>query len=148
VTYGFSFALATLTQNANGTWTIASPGASDTVTSVEVVDFTDRRIALRHAASKAGDFNGDGTSDLLWRHDSGLVGLWTMNGATPQSQQNIAAVGNEWHIAGDGDFNGDGRSDLLWRHDSGLVGLWTMNGAAPQSQQNIAQVGNDWNIID
>ena len=27
-----------------------------------------------------GDFNGDGTSDILWRNDSGFVGEWLMQG--------------------------------------------------------------------
>src|SRR6266542_3776884 len=27
-----------------------------------------------------GDFNGDGNSDVLWRHDSGQVYFWQMDG--------------------------------------------------------------------
>jgi len=34
---------------------------------------------------KTGDFNGDGKSDLLWRHTSGLVVQWLMNGSTVAS---------------------------------------------------------------
>jgi hypothetical protein len=30
----------------------------------------------------AADFNGDGKSDILWQHDSGLPAIWTMNGTT------------------------------------------------------------------
>ena len=26
------------------------------------------------------DYNGDGKSDILWRNDSGAVGVWFMNG--------------------------------------------------------------------
>ncbi|MGH9960007.1 MAG: hypothetical protein ACREBC_23270, partial [Pyrinomonadaceae bacterium] len=25
-----------------------------------------------------GDFNGDGYSDILWRQDGGVVGIWFM----------------------------------------------------------------------
>ena len=28
----------------------------------------------------AGDFDGDGNNDVLWRHDSGQVYFWEMNG--------------------------------------------------------------------
>ncbi len=30
-----------------------------------------------------GDFNGDGKSDILWRHTSGVNYVWYMNGVTP-----------------------------------------------------------------
>ena len=32
-----------------------------------------------HVAA-AADFNGDGKSDILWQHDSGLPAIWTMDG--------------------------------------------------------------------
>jgi hypothetical protein len=28
------------------------------------------------------NFNGDGKSDILWQHDSGLLSIWTMDGTT------------------------------------------------------------------
>ena len=31
-------------------------------------------------AKAAGDFNGDGFSDILWQNDSGEVDIWEMNG--------------------------------------------------------------------
>ena len=61
-----------------------------------------------------GDFNGDARADLLWRSDSGQVGIWQMNGAQRIDLLPGASTTN-WHILGTGDFNGDGRSDILWR---------------------------------
>ena len=29
-----------------------------------------------------GDFNGDSRADILWRHSSGAVHLWLMNGTS------------------------------------------------------------------
>ena len=74
-----------------------------------------------------GDFNGDGLSDLLLRHDSGAVTNWL--GQANGSFFSNHAVANYslptgWHIAGTGDFNGDSREDVLLRHDNGTVTDW------------------------
>ena len=82
----------------------------------------------------AGDFNGDGKPDLIWRNStSGRVIVWYMNGATrtgtnvlwPATNVNDAA----WVPMAAGDFNGDGKPDLIWRNStSGRVIVWYMNG--------------------
>src|SRR5204863_353085 len=76
------------------------------------------------------DFNGDGTSDILWRHSSGYVGYWQMN-AGGQSTTWVPlggpAAADGWPIIGMGDFSGDSRADILWRHSSGYVGYWQTN---------------------
>src|SRR6266542_2721471 len=65
------------------------------------------------------DFNGDGKSGVLWRHDSGQVYFWEMDGLGIKAEGGVAhaAVPNDWHIQGVGDFDGDAKSDILWRHD-------------------------------
>ncbi len=74
-----------------------------------------------------GDFNGDGRSDILWRHDSGFVTDW-LGIVTGGFQANLAnastTVPSNWHVEGTGDFNGDGRSDILWRSDDGTMTNW------------------------
>jgi len=45
------------------------------------------------------DFNGDGNGDILWRHDSGAVAVWLMNGLNIQSSAVVGTPGNDWHIA-------------------------------------------------
>jgi hypothetical protein len=47
-----------------------------------------------------GDFNGDGKSDIVWRHDSGQVYFWEMNGLGIKAEGSVAhaAVPNDWHI--------------------------------------------------
>ena len=48
----------------------------------------------------AADFNGDGKSDILWQHDSGLPAIWTMDG-TNVTQTAVAGSfnpGADWHI--------------------------------------------------
>jgi len=45
-----------------------------------------------------GDFNGDGTSDILWRNDSGAVGIWEMHNGAVQSYVNLSSPPTSWHI--------------------------------------------------
>src|SRR5947199_6875969 len=76
------------------------------------------------------DFNGSGTSDILWRNSStGQNVLWLMNGATVASAPALSKVTNRnWIIAGAGDFNGDGKADILWHNQStGQSQIWFMN---------------------
>src|SRR5262249_24384101 len=72
------------------------------------------------------DFNGDGTADILWRHTSGALGLWLLNGTTISGGGMVSPVSNDWTIAGVGDFNGDGKADILWRHTLGVVCLCSL----------------------
>jgi len=87
----------------------------------------------------AGDFNGDGNTDILWRNYgageySGWNCIWYMNGATiidygyPEIVLDL-----DWRIAGTGDFDGDGHLDILWRNYgsgtySGWNCVWYMDG--------------------
>ena len=82
------------------------------------------------------DFNGDGKTDLLWRHASGQVDLWTMDGATPLNTQVIANATPDWTITGTGDFNGSGKSNILWRGPNGVVTTWVMDGGAFLASEN------------
>ena len=85
-----------------------------------------------------GDFDGNGTSDVLWRNTiSGDVYLWFMNGTTIASQGDVGVVSpsSGWNIVGVGDFNGDGKADILWQNStSGEVYLWLMSGTTIASQ--------------
>ena len=79
----------------------------------------------------AGDFNGDGKSDILWQNDSGTPAIWLMDGLTIAGAAVAANPGPTWHVEGTGDFNGDGKSDILWQNDSGAPAIWLMDGTEP-----------------
>ena len=92
------------------------------------------------------DFNGDGRSDILWRHaGNGRNALWLAgNSAT---QQTVASVlDNAWRIVGSGDFNSDGRADIVWRHRvSGRNLIWH-GGNSAALVELVAVPGNAWQI--
>jgi hypothetical protein len=75
----------------------------------------------------AGDFNGDGRSDLLLRNNDGRVTEWLgqSNGTFLWNAAATYALGTDWKVAGIGDVNGDGRDDLVLHNASaGLVVDW------------------------
>jgi microcystin-dependent protein len=96
------------------------------------------------------DFNGDFNSDILWRHDSGQVYFWEMDGLGVKAEGAVAhaAVPNAWHIEGTGDFDADRSSDIFWRHDSGQVYVWEMNGLNVKTEGTIvhAAVPNTFHV--
>jgi hypothetical protein len=94
------------------------------------------------------DFNGDGSSDLLWRNTmTGQISVWLISGVTVTASLNVGTVSLDWHILGAGDFNGDGKADLLWRQDGGMIGIWLMNDAMLYSSAGLGAVDNAWRIV-
>lgn len=78
------------------------------------------------------DFDGDGTSDILWFNSSidGL-GMFRMQNGTP-SWVSIGQGAAGWTIAGVGDFDGDGTSDVLWFNASSFsLGMFRMQNGVP-----------------
>jgi len=84
----------------------------------------------------SGDFNGDGTTDMLWKND--FIGdesmhfngycTWSMNPVdNPVWQMVSIANPFEWNFLTVGDFNGDGTDDIAMINGEGMVGIWTMN---------------------
>ena len=96
----------------------------------------------------SSDFNGDGSTDVLWRQSSGSLSLWSMNGSTVTSSNAVTSQGNavapdaSWSVAGTGDFGGDGKADILWRQSSGALALWQMNGSSISSSNAVTYQGN------
>ncbi|WP_066337152.1 FG-GAP repeat domain-containing protein [Azohydromonas lata] len=104
-----------------------------------------------------GDFNADGTSDVLWRNTATFeIKVWD-NGIAAQSRtlpfsSTSADTRNaNWLIAGIGDFNADGASDLFWHNDannaniiwySGIIQSQHLLGTQPSVAWQVAGVGD------
>ena len=101
-----------------------------------------------------GDINGDGYTDLIWRHDTeGWLAYWllqnnTVIGAGFLSTNRQADM--TWSIKGVGDVNGDGYADLIWQHTSGYIAVWLMRGPTVLSTQffSIPSTNDpNWQIV-
>jgi hypothetical protein len=139
----------TITHNPNGSVTVAGPGGTDTLTSIEKVVFNDQTISSSQGNQAVADFDGNGKSDILWQDDSGQAALWLLNGSTVTNSGLAGGnPGPSWHIKGSGDFDGDGKADILWQNDSGQAALWLMNGASETIGALVgSNPGPSWNVV-
>jgi hypothetical protein len=108
----------------------------------------------------AGDFNRDGSPDLIWQNTApgtGNLSVWYLNDRQYLDGVSLApaAVADvNWHIVGAADIanNGvqDGRTDLIWHHQTtGALSVWYMNGATllsgePLSPGSVGDTG--WKV--
>lgn len=86
-----------------------------------------------------GDFDGNGTADILFRYENdanasdplnGISYIYFMSGATVTSGAPTQwQVDTGWQVASIGDFDGNGKSDILWQQTStGSTYAWLMDG--------------------
>jgi hypothetical protein len=100
-----------------------------------------------------GDFNHDGTSDILVHQDSTATGARTFQVLTIQNNAvvagtTIAQTGTNISVGGIGDFNGDGTSDILMHQDTTTrtdIVYNVVNNVAV-STQTVAVTGIDWHV--
>ncbi|WP_395646250.1 FG-GAP-like repeat-containing protein [Terricaulis sp.] len=144
-TYAVASSGATWTHNTIGTWSIvAGSEGNENITSIELLHFNDRDV---HLDTTERTFSGDGTSDVLFRRNDGIMASWEVTGTTVNGASFLPAAGAEWTPLSTGDFNGDGRDDVLWRRNDGLIYSWEMNGGAVSSVHALAGIGNEWSFL-
>lgn len=106
--YFVAAAAAIVTRHGDGSWTVnAGADGVDTLTNVELLQFTDRTISLVAELAQWSDFTGQGRSDLLIQNASGAVVMGQVSGGQANFTA-LAALGPEWSFRGNGDFLGDG----------------------------------------
>ena len=49
-----------------------------------------------------GDFNSDGTTDIVLQNNNGTVSVWDMNGGAVSQSGVLANPGPTWSVVGDG----------------------------------------------
>ncbi|WP_419797719.1 MAG: S8 family serine peptidase [Terasakiella sp.] len=117
----------------------------DTLHLMERLQFADGYHYLQKSHMS---FDGDFTSDIIWRHTNGRTVLWDLNreGALDK-QAEIGTFTRDWTMLGDGDFNGDGISDILWRTQEGKVVIWGMNNGSYSQNISLGVISTDWSIV-
>jgi hypothetical protein len=102
-------------------------------------------VQVTSGTSIAGDFNGDGKPDIVWRnYATGQNALWLMNGTSYSATVDLQGLTNlNYRIEGVGDFNGDGKPDILWRnYSTGQNAVWLMNGTVFLSIVDLPGLSN------
>jgi hypothetical protein len=94
-----------------------------------------------------GDFNADGTTDILLQDGSGNMIDWLLNNGQYAS---YAPIGNAnvsgFNVVRLGDVNGDGTSDILLENGSGALGDWIVQNGTYSSYNGIGNTLG-YNII-
>ncbi|WP_395646694.1 FG-GAP-like repeat-containing protein [Terricaulis sp.] len=137
---------ATWVRHPDGTWTVtAGADGVDTLSVVEYLHFTDRDV---HLDAAARSFSGNGTSDVLFRRNDGIMASWDVTGTTINTATFLPAAGAEWTALGTGDIGGDGRADIIWQRNDGLVYAWNMNASGGfGSASALAGIGAEWSFL-
>ena len=110
-------------------------------------------IAAGFRVIGAGDLNGDGLRDMVWR-DTSRRELWLWQGSA-NGQFQVQSLGphpdGDYSLVGVSDVDGDGKEDLLWHSRTrGTLTLWLMDGpfrrgdgsSAISSRFEVAGVGD------
>jgi 6-phosphogluconolactonase (cycloisomerase 2 family) len=103
-------------------------------------------VPAPYQISGTGDFDGDGDSDILWRHEEGFVVTWELQGGHLLATRSLPQASTSFHIAGTGDFDDDGDADILWRHDGGETVIWEMEAGAFAANHNLGVVPTSFRI--
>jgi hypothetical protein len=136
-----------LTDLGGGSVRVVGADGTDTLNSIERLQFADQTIAWGQLARPESDFNGDGISDILWRSTTGQIAVWQLdNTGRVGGAQGIGTLANSWHVEDSGDFNGDGKADILWRNDSGQITLWTMDGSHVTNATSLGTLASTWKM--
>jgi hypothetical protein len=77
----------------------------------EVTDGTVAAWDFNWHAVASGNFNGDGTDDIVSQNASDVLGGWLMSDGGIAGTLQLPAMPG-WHTVASGDFNGDGVTDI------------------------------------
>jgi hypothetical protein len=124
-----------------GTPVVAGAGLIDAAAAV--------KDAAALKAPRIDDFNGDGTSDILWHNTTtGAVETWLMTNAQVTGGTGVGSVSSAWQLLGTGDFNGDATSDILWKNaNTGEVDTWLIGNGHLVGGTGVSSVSSAWQVV-
>jgi hypothetical protein len=99
-----------------------------------------------------GDFNGNGTADILVHSDSGGVRTFqvlTVQNNAITATTTVAQTGTNISVGGVGDFNGNGTADFLVHQDVGTMRtdiVYSVVNNVVVGTQTVAVSGIDWHV--
>jgi hypothetical protein len=94
-----------------------------------------------------GDFNGDGTTDVLWRNtNTGEVDDWLMTNGHISGGTAFGFAPAGTTVVGTGDYNADGKADILLQAADGTPTIWTSNGSAVTATTSFPTPGQNWRL--
>jgi len=142
--------------DGNGRGDLLFVNQADNSLQAWLMDYTSQPVVLSKpvlagpstltAKWKAGDFNGDGTTDLVSETSDGAATMYLIGNGAVTTQQQLRPPGSGWHITHVADFDNDGNSDILWRSDSGATEMWLMNGTTIVQQSTLMPAGSSWRV--
>jgi hypothetical protein len=95
-----------------------------------------------------GDFDGNGSTDLLWQNTASPTSFWIYlmsgNSVIGGGPVTVAAGYRAAFIA---DFNGDGKADIVFANDAGARWFFFMSGAAVIGSAPLPPAGAGWTIV-
>ena len=91
---------------------------------------------------KLGDFDGNGTGDILMRDVQGNLRLWLMNGTTISEDLTITSVYRTWKFFGSGDFDGNGTMDIVWTKPDNTLVVWLFDRIARGTVGRVTVIDN------
>jgi hypothetical protein len=93
-----------------------------------------------------GDFNANGTADLVFQNADGRVAAWLMNGTSTAATANLIGAGTGWSVTHLADLDGDRKADILFQHTDGRVYAYRMDGLTVAGGRELLGAGLGWSV--
>ena len=107
----------------------------------------ERYVTAQHSGNNAlagvGDFDADGSMDILWRdYSNGNINVTLEPGEDGAEDVQLGeGVNRAWQLAAVGDLDGNGTDDLVWRHSvTGENAAWQISDTQVTDSASLTQV--------